>query len=1075
MNPSHGKPDPSLGDVTSQARTLMDSGVAGADECLEDRGVLLAELEQQNEQLRMAQNELAVSRDRFQNLFHQAPIAYLVLNASGIIQDANQRFCHLVDMEMYQVLGKSFAAFLVDADAFWGRYRALFKNPTGKRVEAELVGARRKKALIVSMEAALLQGQSQGQDLGQNQDQLLLTVADVTQSRQTEAAQRRNAVRLRRVVHILETPVETVQGFLGFVLHQAIEMFESSVGCIFQVRPDPRCLVLNSCANTLNAHDPLMPEQDLFDLDQAGAWADAVRHGRPVRQNHLDDHARQMWFLSKSVRVFRYLSVPVIRDGQVVALIWLGNKLRDYTENDTLQLSLLMDSVWNMVERKNMEDELRARKTEEKNFAALATALLRSSNLEAMANRVYKMARKLTRSRYGFTGLIDRRTGYMVSHSMSRDIWKECDIPDKNVTFEAFTGLWGWVLRNQKPLLTNTPALDERSSGIPSGHISIENFLAVPVMVRGELLGEIAVANADRPYGNQDMLVLKRLATMFGMAIDRSRFIDNLAAAKAQAESASKAKSDFLANMSHEIRTPLNAVIGMTHLASQTEMTGQQREYLRKIDSSAQSLLGVINDILDFSRIESGRLILESQPFALDDVLDNLLTILAGSTQSKDLDLHTFLAPDVPRVLVGDSLRLGQVLINLGGNAVKFTEQGRIDISVHCLGHTQQGQARLRFDVADTGIGMTGQQVASLFQPFSQADSSTTRRFGGTGLGLSICKRLVEMMGGSISVESEPGKGSLFSVALSLDLPDKDQVSLVCDAGKSLAEHGRKWDATELRGCRILLVEDNALNQEVALGVLRGFGLETKVAENGEQALDILAREDFDVVLMDVQMPVMDGLEAARAIRLRELDREGQSTASRIPIIAMTAHALHQDRENCLAAGMDDHIAKPIDPGELFRVLRAWLRPQFQYFSDQGFTDQSLSESKETVMEASTTPSELHLPGIDVPGLRERLMDDDELFNEVLLLFLRENVDKMDKIDQLLQASELEEARMQAHSLKGMAGNIGASDLARTAGALELALKNGRQGDEIKALFDATAKDMSQIIEGLRAAYPDAQ
>jgi len=266
-------------------------------------------------------------------------------------------------------------------------------------------------------------------------------------------------------------------------------------------------------------------------------------------------------------------------------------------------------------------------------------------------------------------------------------------------------------------------------------------------------------------------------------------------------------------------------------------------------------------------------------------------------------------------------------------------------------------------------------------------------------------------------------------------------------------------------------VEDNALNQEVALGVLRGFGLETKVAENGEQALDILAREDFDVVLMDVQMPVMDGLEASQAIRRRE--QEAQSTP--IPIIAMTAHALHQDRENCLAAGMDDHIAKPIDPGELFRVLRAWLRPQFQYFSDQGFTDQSLSESKETVMEASTTPSELHLPGIDVPGLRERLMDDDELFNEVLLLFLRENVDKMDKIDQLLQASELEEARMQAHSLKGMAGNIGASDLARTAGALELALKNGRQGDEIKALFDATAKDMSQIIEGLRAAYPDAQ
>jgi len=390
-----------------------------------------------------------------------------------------------------------------------------------------------------------------------------------------------------------------------------------------------------------------------------------------------------------------------------------------------------------------------------------------------------------------------------------------------------------------------------------------------------------------------------------------------LAAALDKAESATRAKSLFLANMSHEIRTPMNAIIGLSRQTLKTPLSDQQQDYLSKIERSGQHLLGIINDILDFSKIEAGKMRVEQIPFDVAAVMANLSDLYAERAAAKGLTIAYHMAPDVPNTVVGDPLRLGQILINYVGNAIKFTERGHIDVTMTVLGRNQD-RVILECSVADTGVGLTPDQRQRLFRGFEQADPSTSRQYGGTGLGLAISRKLAELMGGSVGVESQAGQGSRFWLRVPLGIA---QANATRNPPPS-AWSGRKPSPeapdlaryTALRGRRVLLVEDNEINQQVALELLREVGVEVDIAGNGRVGVEMAGQRDYDAVLMDMQMPEMDGLEATRRLR-------AMPELAGLPIIAMTANALVEDRQQCVDAGMDDFITKPIEPEQLWQVL----------------------------------------------------------------------------------------------------------------------------------------------------------
>ena len=395
-----------------------------------------------------------------------------------------------------------------------------------------------------------------------------------------------------------------------------------------------------------------------------------------------------------------------------------------------------------------------------------------------------------------------------------------------------------------------------------------------------------------------------------------TEMVQNLTRMVSVAEQATLAKSEFLARMSHEIRTPMNVIIGMTHIALQNQPDEKQRSYLTKIKGAAENLLGIINDILDFSKIEAGKMGLENKAFRLSGVLRSVYDLLEAKARDKALALEFHKDDNVPDTLSGDSLRLSQVCINLCSNALKFTEKGEISLRVS-LQEERKNQVVLRFAVHDTGIGMNAEQQKGIFEAFSQADGSTTRRFGGTGLGLAICKLLVQLMGGEIWVESVPGQGSTFYFTVLLGRAAVESVEPEQAGSAIFVPH------QDLSGVSLLLVEDNELNQEIAIEFLRTLGITPKIASNGAVALEMAKEQRFDLILMDIQMPVMGGLEAAQRIRAHE----AATDAAPVPIIAMTANAMSGDREKSIDAGMNAHITKPIDMAELEKALLLWLPP----------------------------------------------------------------------------------------------------------------------------------------------------
>lgn len=657
--------------------------------------------------------------------------------------------------------------------------------------------------------------------------------------------------------------------------------------------------------------------------------------------------------------------------------------------------------------------------------------------------------------------------------------------------------------------------------------------------------------------------------------------------AKKLADQASTAKSEFLANMSHEIRTPMNAIIGMGHLIKKTKLTAQQEDYFHKMDISANILMGIIYDILDFSKIEAGKLDLESIHFCLDDVYNNLSSIISSKAQQKKLEFLIDTKQDVPTYLTGDPIRLGQILINLVGNAIKFTDQGEVVVTTKLEEQIDNTCVLIKFSIRDSGIGLTKEQQKRLFQSFSQADSSTTRKFGGTGLGLTISKQLIEMMGGEIGVESEPGKGSVFSFTVKLGVQEKEDIklpflgkfagmtALVADDNKTSMEifasnleplgfiltratsgpqalellinaqpafdlvfldcflsgldgievatrfneinqmsqkpyiflvTGRSEDnfiaqakkagihailekpltqstifdllmklygnklglqfkpaihdtlsnkpIGHIRGARILLVEDNEINQQVARELLQGMDLVVTVANNGKEAVAMAATTTFELVLMDIQMPEMDGFAATREIRKFKSDMKD------IPIVAMTAHAMVGDREKSLASGMNDHIAKPIDPVTLYGVLQKWIQPGERIVPAE-ISQKRPGQDKDV----QTLPV---LPGIDVESALARMGSNTKLYRSLLIKFKQEYTRAAEETATLLMKTKgYAEAMLLVHSVRGVAGTIGAIQLEQAANVLEKAIRTDAESVGIDVL-EPFNQALNTVLESLR-------
>ncbi|MBF0446908.1 MAG: response regulator [Magnetococcales bacterium] len=490
---------------------------------------------------------------------------------------------------------------------------------------------------------------------------------------------------------------------------------------------------------------------------------------------------------------------------------------------------------------------------------------------------------------------------------------------------------------------------------------------------------------------------------------------------------ASRAKGEFLANMSHEIRTPLNAIIGLTGLAGENQSHEQLKKYLAKIETASNTLLGLINDILDFSKIEAGKLDLETLPFSLAELIHDLADFFIGPALKKNILLETEIASDVPHYLLGDRSRLRQILINLVNNAIKFTSSGKVSIRVKRQAEPckKAAEVALLFQVEDTGIGLEEAQISKLFHSFTQADGSTSRRFGGTGLGLTICKQLVELMSGTIWVESTVNKGSIFQFSAQFTLDQTESRE-----SKPQTVRNNKQTLSRLKSIlshrKILLVEDNDINQLVVAEILRRANMKVVIANQGQEAIDQLKNTPVDAILMDIQMPIMDGLQATRIIRQ-------QDHYKNIPIIAITANAIRGDRERCLESGMNDYITKPIRQLALFSCLAKWIKPM----SD---ADKNREEA-EIIPEL---PSHPEVEGLNTVLGLDILDGDRSLYLILLKQFIQSNTDTIENICQQLEKGNTQSAIFLVHSLKGAAGHLGAAQLHKAASKLEASLRADR-------------------------------
>ena len=905
-----------------------------------------------------------------------------------------------------------------------------------------------------------------------------------------------------------------------------------------------------------------------------------------------DSRVRVVENLQRGMETNQPFSIQVqVRGARSGQIKWTEVRGFPHQDQDG-RVDYMMGTLQDISERKRVEAELERHRMHLEDLVKERTEKLVAANrllsksdqrlnaMFAMSQRANELeerdllqlgieeAVRLTDSDIGYLHFVNEDQQTIELVTWTQGTLQYCSASYDNHYPVSAAGIWADTVRLRQPVVHNDYQHQEGRRGYPEGHAHLVRHMGVPVIEDGQVHILMGVGNKGTDYDDADVRELQLIGNDLWRIVMRRRAELELAAAKEAAEIANQAKSLFLANMSHEIRTPMNAIVGLTHLLRRSAVDPRQQDQLAKVSSAAQHLMGIINDILDISKIEAGKLVLERGDFELEKVFTGVCDLICEKAQEKGLEMLDDIDPKLPGMLQGDELRLGQILLNFASNAVKFTEAGMISLGARLM-EREGNQVWVRFEVHDTGIGLSPEQTARLFQAFEQADNTTTRRYGGTGLGLVISRRLVELMHGRLGVESEPGRGSRFwfeipfeistaqpkpralranlagqralvvddledaravfreqlaAMGLLVDLVESGERALAVIAEAQAAgqpyalviidwqmpgidglatargiqamqlatppvrilvsafSHGIRpedkaaagiaaflpkpvtrsalfnvlaevfdhipadllapgpdqvpdtafQDLARYRGTRVLLAEDNLVNQEVAMELLQDTGLEVDLAGNGQVALEMARQNSYDLVLMDVQMPVMDGLQATRAIH-------ALPGRAQLPILAMTANAFEDERQRCLEAGMCDHVAKPVDPERFYGALRRWLPVRELAPDGAGAAGDEMGRLDRL----------RGIPGLDVDAGLRTLRNRMSSYLRLLGQFANTHHQDMDLARQCIADGNLEEAGRIVHSLKGAAGNLGAVTIRERALALEMAIRDGRPEDEL--------------------------
>jgi len=945
------------------------------------------------------ESEIALrkSEAQFSSVIQDLPVLVCRFLPDGTILFVNQAYCEYFGKTYAQFVGSNLFNFIPEAESYMvsETLNSLNKNKPILIHEHQTIGAdnniryqRWTNRAIFDDSGKFVCMQAYGEDIT---EQKQLEFTEKLQAKRTEV--------LIELPKIAENMQETE--FMQYGQEMAEELTKSKISFIHFVNRDQKSIELVTWSKRTLEHYCNAVYEKHYPIKEAGIWADAFRQMKPVIFNNYKNYPHKHGLPDGHAPLTRLISVPVIENDRVVMLVGVGNKESDYTDLDVETVQLIANEIWRIVQRRRSELQLNK----------LAQAVEQSPESIVITNRKAEIE-------YVNEAFV-KTTGFTTEEVLGKNpnLLQSGETPEK-----TYVDLWNTL---EKGSVWKGEFYNKNKAGA----MFVELAIIAPIrQPDGAISHYLAV--------KEDITEKKHL----GQELDQYRHhLENLVDERTRqlkleserAEAANRAKSAFLANMSHEIRTPMNAILGLTHLLTGTDLDSEQLARLKKISDSASHLLSIINDILDLSKIEAGKVLLEKTNFHIETIFDHIKSLLREQAREKGIVIN-FEHGGLPNWFKGDPTRLRQALLNYVGNAIKFTVKGHITLRAFVL-EEKRDDSLVRFEVEDTGIGIENHKIPHLFGAFEQADVTTTRQYGGTGLGLAITRRLATLMGGSVGVESEPGKGSTFWFTARLSKGEPEYRMPVSEESK----RAEIELYTGFEEAKLLLAEDNEINREVAVDLLSGSGLlNIDTVENGREAVDRVRSTDYDLILMDIQMPEMDGLEATRLIRTLKSKEE-------LPILAMTANVFEEDREACLKAGMVDFIAKPVNPENLFSVINKWLPKQHVASRDHRIEPHNdfqpiISDNIELVKKLDG------LENLDVNIGLGNLSGDVEAYLRLLKKFIDRLHNDLKKLETYISSKNYKEASSIAHALKGSAGTLGIKFVEISSSRLEEHLRKNK-------------------------------